>query len=177
MNIFMRSLHFLFGILCLVLSGCYKTTPAPDPKIEETIIQSTIVDEPEALPEEPEEPEFLKFYDDLYSDDEVVLRIFFAFDSTRLSDKDKGDLDCVLETLHQDKNKKVLVFGHSDWFGTPSYNETLSLRRAEAIRNYFQEKGLDSQRIEIFSLGSRYAMQRVSKSGGSKDRRCDLVLR
>ena len=49
---------------------------------------------------------------------------------------------------------RVHVSGHADRIGNPDYNQKLSERRADALRAYLVEKGVEESKIEIFSYGT-----------------------
>jgi outer membrane protein OmpA-like peptidoglycan-associated protein len=88
----------------------------------------------------------------------VDLDVKFEFDSAELTDKGKQDLDIAAEALQhaQLRNSRFMLAGHTDALGDPAHNETLSLQRAEATRNYLVEKGgIDSARLETIGFGSR----------------------
>jgi len=165
-------------LLCLCLTGCFKSTPKPNPHIEETIITEDIYENSDELTfDDQVQPELTKFYDNLYNEDEINAKIFFAFDSNKLSERDHAILKTeVIEPL-KDNNKHVLIAGHSDWRGQEEYNERLSKRRADAVADFLQSMGIEENRIQTFSMGSRYATYGLSKPDSLKDRRCDIVLR
>lgn len=58
-----------------------------------------------------------------------------------------------LETGELDVDRIVLT-GHADRIGTPAYNEALSRRRAEVVRDYLREKGVELP-IEIRAKGQQ----------------------
>ena len=166
-------------LLCLCLSGCFKSLPKHNPQIEETIIVEDNCDYNDEITSENQvQPELTKFYDGLYNEDEISTKIFFAFDSNKLSERDQAILKSeIIEPLVEDNTKHVLIAGHSDWRGQEEYNEKLSKRRADAVADFLQSMGIKMDRIQTFSMGSRYATYGLSKPDSLKDRRCDIVLR
>lgn len=88
----------------------------------------------------------------------VDLDIKFEFDSARLTEKGKRDLDIAAEALDysQLRNSRFLLAGHTDSTGAPTHNEVLSLERAEAARRYLvDDRGIDASRLETMGFGSR----------------------
>ena len=53
------------------------------------------------------------------------------------------------------KLEVVLVTGHTDRIGTEAYNQKLSERRADAVRDYLVSKGVDKAKIETIGLGEK----------------------
>jgi len=47
----------------------------------------------------------------------------------------------------------VLVTGHTDRIGTQAYNQKLSERRADAVRDYLVSKGVARDKIETLGMG------------------------
>jgi len=70
----------------------------------------------------------------------------------------------------------VLIMGHTDNSGTESYNENLSMRRAEAISQSLKESGIDSSRIIIRGYGEKNpASSNKTEEGRSLNRRVELI--
>ena len=75
--------------------------------------------------------------------------VFFDFDKSDLTDK---ALEVVQEAVHTAKTNgfvKVLVTGHTDTVGSDSYNQALSIRRAESVKDEMVKEGLDGSGIAI----------------------------
>jgi outer membrane protein OmpA-like peptidoglycan-associated protein len=75
--------------------------------------------------------------------------VFFDFDMSNLTDK---ALEVVQEAVHTAKTNgfvKVLVTGHTDTVGSDSYNQALSIRRAESVKDEMVKEGLDGSGISI----------------------------
>lgn len=62
-------------------------------------------------------------------------------------------LDSVLEYLLHKKSAKVEISGHTDNVGKPETNKALSLKRAQACRDYLVSKGVEASRIEASGYG------------------------
>ena len=79
--------------------------------------------------------------------------INFDFDKAKLRPENKELLSRVVGVLLTSNGYKVQIFGHTDDIGTAEYNEKLSLRRAEAVRNYLVEAGLDPSIVTVKGFG------------------------
>ncbi len=71
----------------------------------------------------------------------------------------------------------VSVEGHTDAVGTDDYNQNLSERRAETVRDYFVQQGISSSAIETHGYGkSAPIASNDSPEGRQQNRRVELVL-
>ena len=176
-SINLNTMKYIISLICLCLSGCFKSAPKPNPQIEDTILEDhsyeeMIVDD---SAERPIEEKSNDIFAGNYEEHEIVAKIFFAFDSIRLSERDKAMINPVADQLKADPEKSVYVFGHTDWRGADDYN--LSERRTQVIADYLQTLGIEKEKIYTIALGSRFATPNLSKEEGLKDRRCDIVIR
>lgn len=62
-------------------------------------------------------------------------------------------LNEMASTLIKDPQRKVMITGFADATGNREYNILLSRRRAESVRNYLQNKGIDESRLVVNYLG------------------------
>jgi OOP family OmpA-OmpF porin len=53
------------------------------------------------------------------------------------------------------KLEVVVVTGHTDRLGTEAYNQKLSERRADAVRDYLVSKGVPRDKIETIGMGEK----------------------
>ena len=83
--------------------------------------------------------------------------MLFDFDKAVLKPEGKTALDSqVVSKLAQiQKLEVVLVTGHTDPIGTAAYNQKLSERRADAVRDYLVSKGVPKDRIEAIGVGEK----------------------
>ena len=79
--------------------------------------------------------------------------VFFAFDKSDLDQKARGTLDKVASCLRDKRGAKLLVEGHCDERGTAEYNIQLGERRADAVKKYLANLGLDASVIRTTSYG------------------------
>jgi outer membrane protein OmpA-like peptidoglycan-associated protein len=78
----------------------------------------------------------------------------FDFDRVTLSEVGRARLDAeIAPKLAGVELRYLSISGHSDRLGSPEYNQRLSEKRAEALREYFIAKGVNPERIEIFGYG------------------------
>ncbi len=84
-------------------------------------------------------------------------KVLFDFDKAVLKPEGKAAIDSqVVGKLAQvQKLEVVLVTGHTDRLGSDAYNQKLSVKRADAVRDYLVGKGVDKARIETLGLGEK----------------------
>ncbi len=84
-------------------------------------------------------------------------KVLFDFDKAVLKPEGKAAIDAqVVDKLAQvTKLDVVLVTGHTDRIGTDEYNQKLSERRADAVRDYLVSKGVDKAKIETIGMGEK----------------------
>ncbi len=87
-------------------------------------------------------------------------------------------LNQVAEALGtQDTESKIVVDGYTDSQGTPAYNQDLSQRRAQSVRDYLVTRGIASDRITAqgFGLNSPVA-DNATPEGRANNRRVEIVV-
>jgi OOP family OmpA-OmpF porin len=100
----------------------------------------------------------------------------FDFDRSVIRPADVEILDKSAATLKEWGDVKVEVAGHTDSVGTDEYNQDLSLRRAESVRNFLISKGIAADRLSIMGYGeSRPVAENATKEGRFMNRRVELV--
>jgi outer membrane protein OmpA-like peptidoglycan-associated protein len=82
----------------------------------------------------------------------------FDFDSAELTIAGRAALDGWVAAAPAEKTVKVV--GHADRLGPEPYNLKLSLRRAQAVKQYLVGKGVNPRRIEIEAKGESEPVKR-----------------
>ena len=78
----------------------------------------------------------------------IVLKgVTFEFDSSKLTMQAENRLDNVVDALQASSEVKFRVDGYTDSIGTEQYNQGLSQRRVDSVRQYLIEHGISSSRI------------------------------
>jgi OOP family OmpA-OmpF porin len=77
----------------------------------------------------------------------------FGFDKFSISPNGKKVLDDASANILSLKGEKVEVVGHTDRIGSPAYNQKLSLRRADAVRDYLATKGVPVEAMATRGVG------------------------
>ncbi len=80
-------------------------------------------------------------------------RVFFGYDKYTLTDKNRTILDKQLAWLNSNSSAKIIISGHCDERGTREYNLALGERRANAVKDYLVQLGLNPSRVRTISWG------------------------
>ncbi|MDE3015770.1 MAG: peptidoglycan-associated lipoprotein Pal [Pseudomonadota bacterium] len=104
-------------------------------------------------------------------------RVFFALNSSALSDEAQKTLQHQAAWLKQYPGVNVTVEGHCDERGTREYNLALGERRAAAAKKYLVSEGIAAARISTISYGKeRPAVIGDDEAAWSQNRRAVTVL-
>jgi len=81
----------------------------------------------------------------------------FKVGSAELPELLKKQLDVFAEVLRGKRGtgRQVRVVGHADASGNPDVNQTLSLKRAEAVKTYLVQKGAEAEMLIAVGVGSK----------------------
>jgi len=82
-----------------------------------------------------------------FSNEKVTRSIFFNFDSTMIEKHSEFILKNILEFLLGNSGAIINLNGYACVIGKETYNKELSQRRADVVKNFFIERGLDPNLI------------------------------
>ncbi len=109
--------------------------------------------------------------------DYIFKNVVFDFNSFRLSNAAKSEINTVFQFLKQNNNLNVIIYGHTDNVGNSDFNQTLSEKRAKAIAEYFISLGLLKERITSYGYGeSRPIESNDTEIGRNKNRRVEFRI-
>lgn len=97
--------------------------------------------------------------------------INFNFNSTKLSQAAKTEINMLYEYLNSNKNTKITILGHTDHYGSASYNKVLSEKRAKSVLDYLIKAGLNKTRIQSLGFGNSQPLSTSRKDEGRKKNR------
>ena len=102
-----------------------------------------------------EKVEAIKWYRVPIEKDAVVRlnSIFFDFDKAILRPESFPELDRVVTMLNERGTMTIEVDGHTDNIGSHQYNQTLSEKRAGAVKAYLITKGIAATRVTSKGFG------------------------
>ncbi len=81
--------------------------------------------------------------------EKVTLRsdALFDFDKATIRPDAQSKLNDLVSQIKSVNLEVVIAVGHTDRIGSVAYNQKLSVRRAEAVKNYLVSKGVPANRV------------------------------
>lgn len=103
--------------------------------------------------------------------------IQFDFDSAEIRPESYSTLDQLAEELKASGAGSVALEGHASAEGTESYNQRLSERRANSVKKYLVNAGVDSGDLSTTGYGeSRPVASNDTEEGRSQNRRVEIKI-
>lgn len=108
----------------------------------------------------------------------VELDVKFDFDKSRVREESYSDIKNLADFMQQYPQTTTTVEGHTDSVGTDQYNQRLSERRAEAVRNVLvNEYGVQGNRVNSVGYGeSRPVADNSTEEGRQINRRVEAEV-
>ncbi|HLD10209.1 MAG TPA: OmpA family protein, partial [Methylophilaceae bacterium] len=145
-----------FGVPKPVAAAEPEPMPAPEPAVAA----------PEPMPEPVPVPAPCK---PTFETVTISAEKLFAFDKSSLKDGSRPILDEVAEKIKQHTDiELVMVTGHTDRIGSDAYNQKLSERRANTVKEYLVSQGVDASRLQAVGKGESQPVVDCAGVHGSK---------
>jgi outer membrane protein OmpA-like peptidoglycan-associated protein len=101
----------------------------------------------------------------------------FDFDSAALKPENRETLSRIAGVLLASEGYRLFIDGHTDDIGTEEYNQRLSERRADSVRDYLVKAGVPANIIEVKGFGkSNPLVPAKSNDAREKNRRVELGI-
>lgn len=95
-----------------------------------------------------------------------TLALYFEFDEDSMSARTRRQLEIVALMLKSDPAKKITLSGHTDALGTKQYNDGLSEKRADVVRDFLAAAGVSAGQVITVAKGaSQPRRPNVTESG------------
>lgn len=95
----------------------------------------------------------------------------------RLTEIAKAVKQVASEGAPQDVGRKITIIGYTDSTGSEEHNDDLSRRRADAVRDFFAQNGLDSTMMATEGRGEADPVaDNANAQGRAKNRRVEIVI-
>jgi OOP family OmpA-OmpF porin len=108
----------------------------------------------------------------------VELDVKFDFDKSRVREESYSDIKNLADFMQQYPQTSTRVEGHTDSVGTDQYNQRLSERRAQAVREVLvNQYGVESQRVDSVGYGeARPVADNNTEEGRQINRRVEAEV-
>ncbi len=107
----------------------------------------------------------------------VAKNILFNPNSDQLTTESIEPLNQIAAVLQGNKSYNLTIEGHTDGTGIPEKNMILSQHRAESVKNYLIQQGVQESRLKAIGYGSeRQIADDKTPEGRAANRRVELKL-
>ena len=101
----------------------------------------------------------------------------FSTNKATLTTTAKTNLNKLVGVFNEYENTNIVIYGYTDSTGKPEYNQTLSAKRANSVKNYLTSKGINSARFETKGLGIKDPIAtNETAEGRSQNRRVEFAI-
>ena len=158
----------------LLVTGCKvnEEEPAPEPSPTEAP-RSIFKEEPQENPAFP-----------AATLPPLELTLSFADGTPELTEAVRAELATVVDSPQVEAGGPIVLRGHSDSDGTDTANLEASRERAEAVRDFLIEAGIDEKRIRVIAFGEQNPIEpnalpdgSPNEEGRAANRRVELTVR
>ena len=178
----MRSLFGLVTVLGLVTAtGCRREPPPVAPQPEQptqtqTTVQPRPTNQPGTSNTTPTRDTSAERADEIRRLTAILEQVvFFDYDESTIRADAQEMLARKVPVLRDNPPIRVRIEGHADERGSVEYNLALGMRRANAVRDYLSDFGIDGSRFEVVSFGEdRPASTGGTESAWSQNRRAEF---
>ncbi|MES2240911.1 MAG: OmpA family protein [Bacteroidota bacterium] len=88
---------------------------------------------------------------------------YFDFNSAKPTNASLSGVDFLVKYLKNNPSKKADIIGYADEIGKSSYNQELSRKRAEAVKNVLINAGIDASRLNVVANGEDASVNKKSQ--------------
>ncbi len=104
--------------------------------------------------------------------------LYFLGDSDEFTAESKPEIPKVLKEIAGHPSPEIIVVGHTDRVGSLTYNDALSLRRAERVRVQLEKIGIPSEQIRVAGRGEREPLVPTEDEVAEpRNRRVEITVR
>jgi len=102
---------------------------------------------------------------------------FFDFDKSVLKPEGRAKLTDLVSKIRDVNLEVIIAVGHTDSIGSDTYNQRLSVRRAEAVKAFLVSKGIERNRVYTEGKGEKQPVaDNKTKEGRAKNRRVEIEV-
>jgi len=109
--------------------------------------------------------------------EDIVCTVYFGFDQYAVASSERAKVQAAVKYADENPNAKLILVGHTDWWGTEEYNLLLSDKRCNAVAEYMGSLGIAAERMQNVGRGEAGATLDAAKDSleAKHDRRVEIV--
>ena len=108
----------------------------------------------------------------------IQAEALFDFDKSVVKPAGKKSIDEAIAKIKSLDVEVVIATGHTDGVGTDAYNQKLSERRANSVKEYMVSKGVPAAKITTLGKGKTQPIaSNKTADGRAKNRRVDIEFK
>ena len=108
----------------------------------------------------------------------VINDLLFDTGGASLKPQSQRRLEPLVQYLQGNPQREIIIEGHTDSLGEAESNKRLSLKRADAVKEFLVLRGIDSARIESRGFGEEVPVAtNMTNAGRSLNRRVEIVIK
>ncbi len=108
----------------------------------------------------------------------ITFSLHFGFDKYQITDEMIPVLEQAKMILEENAKATYEIAGHTDWTGTEQYNQGLSERRANSVKQWLIDNGVSTSRLSAVGYGElspKY--DNNTKEGRRLNRRVEITTK
>jgi len=103
--------------------------------------------------------------------------VLFDYDQSEIRPDAESSLLSVLTVIEEHPNTNIRIEGHTDNTGSDDYNQNLSEKRADAVKDWLIENGCSPDNLTTIGYGeSKPIVSNDSESGRQQNRRVEIII-
>lgn len=107
----------------------------------------------------------------------IIESLQFNVNSSNINPSSYDELNRLAKIMQEDPDLRLIIRGHTDNTGNPNNNLELSVNRANAVKDYLVQQGVEVGRIAAFGYGeTRPIASNDTEEGRETNRRVELDL-
>ena len=107
----------------------------------------------------------------------ILNNVLFGFDQSVLTAQGKAEIDKLIAEMKKYPKDTVIIEGHTCSIGEADYNMGLGQRRANAVKAYMVQNGIEESRIQTVSYGEeRPAVPNDTPANRALNRRAEFKI-
>ncbi len=104
--------------------------------------------------------------------------VLFATGRSDLKSDGNNTLDKLVAFLNEYPDRSVIIEGHTDDVGSLEMNQVLSQQRADSVKSYLTQHGIQSMRLSASGMGETQPIaDNLSQSGRQQNRRVEVIIK